>query len=130
MANEQNLKPFLKGEDPRRNIDGRPEGVKNRSTIAKHVLEMVAILPDDVFDRVKELFPGIDKRMTAEEISTLVLLGNAISKGDVNAYKAIMDSAYGSPKVEISGTFDNKNTNINLTNEEIKQLSKELDGSY
>lgn len=83
---------------------GRPLGVKNRATIARKILEMSAIVPNSIFEKVKEVFPDIDQRMTAEEIASLVMLGNAIAKGDVNAYKAIMDSAYGAPKNEIDHT--------------------------
>jgi hypothetical protein len=61
---------------------------------------MVSILPDEMFAKIKESFPDIEQRMTAEEIATLVILGAAITKGDYNAYKAIMDSAYGAPKQE------------------------------
>lgn len=86
---------------------GRPLGVKNRSTIARKILEMSAIMPDETFNQLKKAFPDIEQRMTTEEIATIVMLGAAISKKDVNAYKAIMDSAYGAPKQEIeqSGTL-------------------------
>lgn len=80
---------------------GRPQGVKNRSTIARKILSMSAIMPDEMFAKLKESFPDIEQRMTTEEIATIVMLGAAIAKKDVNAYKAIMDSAYGAPKQEI-----------------------------
>ena len=106
MANNENLKPFVAGDDPRRNLDGRPEGSKNRATIAKQILEMVAIVPDDVFETLKSVYPDIAKKMTAEEVATIVMVGSAI-KGDVNAYKAVMDSAYGAPKQEVNGNITN-----------------------
>jgi len=81
--------------------NGRPPGVKNRSTIARKILEMSAILPDEMFTKLKENFPDIEQRMTTEEIATLVILGQAIAKGDYNSYKAVMDSAYGAPKQEV-----------------------------
>ena len=86
------------------NNEGRPKGVKNRSTVARQILEMVAVLPDATFDKIKEVFPDIDKQMSAEQVATLVMLGTAIGKSDVNAYKAIMDSAYGMPKGEVEHT--------------------------
>jgi hypothetical protein len=79
MSNPENLKPFQIGYDDRRNLDGRPAGAKSRSTIAKKVLEMVSILPDEMFAKIKESFPDIEQRMTAEEIATLVILGAAIT---------------------------------------------------
>lgn len=87
---------------------GRPLGVKNRSTIARKILSMSAIMPDETFAQLKESFPDIEQRMTTEEIATIVMLGAAIAKKDVNAYKAIMDSAYGAPKQEVE-------TNGNIT---------------
>lgn len=39
MANEQNLKPFQNGNDPRRNLDGRPKGRKNLATIVRELEE-------------------------------------------------------------------------------------------
>ena len=40
MAKEDNLKPFTAGFDEKRNLNGRPKGSKNRSTIAKKWLEV------------------------------------------------------------------------------------------
>lgn len=81
--------------------NGRPIGVKNRSTIARKVLEMSALLPDEMYQKLKAAFPHIEQQMTAEEIATIAILGQAINKADYNAYKSIMDSAYGAPKQEI-----------------------------
>lgn len=127
MANEQNLKPFAIGDDPRRNIEGRPEGSKNRSTIARQVLEMQALLPMETLEALKEIYPDIANKMSAEEIATIVMVGNAISKGDVNAYKAVMDSAYGAPKVEVNSIVTNQQVmtldplNDTATNDSITQ---------
>lgn len=79
------------------NLSGRPPGV-SRATIAKKVLQMQCELPDQAFEQIKKIYPDIEKRMSAEEMATIVQITNAISKGDTNAYKAIMDSAYGAPK--------------------------------
>ena len=84
--------------------NGRPLGVKNRSTIARKVLEMTALMPKETLEKLKETYPDIADKLTAEEIATIVMVGNAISKGDVNAYKAVMDSAYGAPKGEVEHT--------------------------
>lgn len=119
MANEQNLKPFKKGADSRRNMDGRPNGIKNRSTIARQVLSMNAILPNETMSILKTIYPDISERMTSEEIATIVMVGNAISKGDVNAYKAVMDSAYGAPKQDVD--LDVKGSiQINIDNDDSK----------
>lgn len=96
-----NLKSFKKGESG--NPNGRPKGSKNRSTIAKKILDMSSIFQDKTFAELKEMYPEIEKHMTAEEIMSVVMAHRAISKGDVNAYNALMASAYGSPtqKMEV-----------------------------
>ena len=81
--------------------NGRPVGSRSRSTIARKILEMTAIMPNDVFEALKANFPDIEKKMTTEEIATIVILGQAIVNKDTQAYKAIMDSAYGLPKQDI-----------------------------
>lgn len=83
----ENLKPaWKKGESG--NPNGRPKGSLNRSTIAKKWLE--------VFSQ-EELEDGEVKWLSNEEAITLALIRKA-RNGDVNAYKALMDSAYGTAK--------------------------------
>ena len=96
-----NLKPFKPGESG--NPAGKPLGAKNRSTIARKILEMRSILPKDRMEALKVKFPEISDNMTVEEIMTIVMAEGAIS-GDDKAYKAVMDSAYGAPKSEMGFT--------------------------
>jgi len=86
MANEQNLKSYKKGQSG--NPKGKPKGTLNRSTIAKKWLEVLS---------QEELEDGVVKWLSNEEAITLALIQKA-RKGDVNAYKALMDSAYGTAK--------------------------------
>jgi hypothetical protein len=71
MANEQNLKPFKKGQSG--NPAGKPKGTENVSTRLKRLLAL-----DD-----NEL------KMHLAQIS------KAIEKEDTNAYKAVLDRAFG-----------------------------------
>lgn len=98
--NDENLKPhfFKPGESG--NPAGKPPGTKNRSTIARKILEMRSILPKDRMEALKVKFPEIADNMSVEEIMTIVMAEGAIS-GDDKAYKALMDSAYGAPKQEV-----------------------------
>lgn len=105
MANEANLKPFKKGEDKRRNVTGENAGSKWRSTSALKWL--------GVKQSQKNPISNKDEVMSQEDIMTLSLIKRA-REGDVNAYKAIMDSAYGAPKQEVG--FKG---NINLTDEPV-----------
>ena len=83
---KEDLIPFKKGESG--NPKGRPKGTLNRSTIAKKWLEVLS---------QEELEDGVVKWLSNEEAITLALIQKA-RKGDVNAYKALMDSAYGTAK--------------------------------
>ena len=100
MPNPENLigKEFKPGESG--NPAGRPVGSKNRSTIARKVLEMRGLLSKEKMDNLKTKFPDITDQMSVEEIMTIVMADGAIS-GDDKAYKAVMDSAYGAPKQEV-----------------------------
>ena len=100
MANEENLKPFKKGEIA--NPTGRPKGKRNRSTILRELLDL-----------------------NENELKMhLAQINKAIIKEDTNAYKAVLDSAYGAPVQQIEQT----NTEIdlsNLTTDELKDLLNE-----
>jgi hypothetical protein len=89
-----NLKKFSSDYQPKKN--GRTKGTLNRSTIAKKWLEVLS---------QEELEDGVVKWLSNEEAITLALIQKA-RKGDVNAYKALMDSAYGTAKdtVDINST--------------------------
>ena len=83
---KEDLIPFKKGQSG--NPKGRPKGSLNRSTIAKKLLEVLS---------QEELEDGQVKWLSNEEAMTLSLIKKA-RNGDVNAYKALMDSAYGTAK--------------------------------
>jgi hypothetical protein len=93
MANEENLIPVQLGEV--RNPAGRPKGSKNRSTIARQWLE--------VNQNLKNPITGENETMSQEDLMTLALIKKA-REGDVNAYKALMDSGYGAPVQQIEQT--------------------------
>ena len=94
MANEENLRPAQLGEV--RNPNGRPKGSKNRSMIARQWLE--------VNQNLKNPLTGENETMSQEDLMTLALIKKA-REGDVNAYKALMDSGYGAPVQQIEQTL-------------------------
>jgi hypothetical protein len=98
------LKPFEQGESG--NPNGRPKGSRNRSTIARQWLE--------VNQNLKNPLTGENETMSQEDLMTLALIKKA-RDGDVNAYKALMDSGYGAP----NQTTD---TNVSISNFDIKEL--------
>ena len=94
MAGKGQIEPrWEKGESG--NPNGRPKGAKNRSTIARKWLE--------VNQKLKNPITSEDEVMSQEDLMTLALIKKA-REGDVNAYKALMDSGYGSPIQQIEQT--------------------------
>jgi hypothetical protein len=104
----ENINQFKKGESG--NPNGRPKGTRNRSTIARQWLE--------VNQNLKNPLTGENETMSQEDLMTLALIKKA-RDGDVNAYKALMDSGYGAPIQQI----EQQQTTVDLselTTEEIK----------
>lgn len=88
MANEDNLKPWEKGQSG--NPAGRPKGSRNRTTIVRELLEAKAVNGEgQVVDQI-----------------TRALIQKA-AEGDTRAFKELMDSAYGKvkDKLESSVTY-------------------------
>ena len=104
---------FKKGESG--NPNGRPKGRKNRSTIARHWLE--------INQKLKNPLTGDSETMSQEDLMTLALIKKA-REGDVTAYKALMDSGYGAPLQQI----EQQQTSIDLSElstEEIRDILKD-----
>ena len=89
----EDLNQFKKGESG--NPNGRPKGSKNRSTIARRWLE--------VNQNLKNPLTGDNENMSQEDLMTLALIKKA-REGDVQAYRALMDSGYGAPVQQIEQT--------------------------
>lgn len=96
MANEQNLIPPAQPGEVR-NPNGRPKGSKNRSTIARKWLE--------VMQDAKNPITGELEKLSQEDLITLAMIHKA-RKGDVNAYKQLMDSGFGMPTQQIDVTTE------------------------
>ena len=94
MANKDIEPRWQKGESG--NPNGRPKGAKNRSTIARYWLE--------VNQNLKNPLTGDNETMSQEDLMTLALIKKA-REGDVNAYKALMDSGYGAPIQQVEQTI-------------------------
>jgi hypothetical protein len=84
MPNKENLIPAKKGDV--RNPTGKPKGTRNRSTIVREWMEAM--------ERTKNPITGETEELTQADIATLAVLKKARS-GDVNAYRELMDSAFG-----------------------------------
>lgn len=119
---EINIMPFQKGnkvgnrfnKDKQPENVGRPAGVRNRSTIAKEVLNTMLQMPDDIFEKAKEIYPTVQRQLTGEQFATWAVLFKVIRTGDQAALKALLDSAYGNTKQEIDIIGDIKITDNRL----------------
>ena len=111
MANEENLVPFKKGYDERRENNGRKAGVPNSKTRLLRLLELVQTKTNPITGEKEEF-------SVAEQLD-LVVLQKAF-KGDLNAYKELMDRLEGKAKqtneIELSGglqiNWDEKKTYV------------------
>ena len=86
--NDENLIPPKTGE-PSRNPNGRPKGSRNRSTIVREWLE--------VTQKLKNPITGENEELSQADMITLALISKA-RKGDVAAFKELMDSGFGKVK--------------------------------
>ena len=85
--NAHNLVSFKKGQSG--NPNGRPKGTKNRSTLVRELLEMESTFNNPLTEQSEKL-------SYAEQI-IIAQIAEA-RKGNVQAFKELMDSAYGKMK--------------------------------
>lgn len=111
MSGKGKIKPrWKKGESG--NPSGRPIGSRNRSTIVREWMEAV--------ENVKNPITGKVENLTQADIATLAVLKKARS-GDVNAYRELMDSAFGkNPDVIIDESTKPKQLVIVTTEKDIE----------
>jgi hypothetical protein len=114
------LHPPKKG-DPSPNPSGRPKGTRNRSTIVREWLEAIYSKTNPISGKTESL--------SIQDHMVISLIGKAL-KGDVQAFKELMDSGHG--KIPDKLLAENKNTfQSDLTQEEsrkiINRLKSEMD---
>lgn len=95
------------------NPNGRPKGTRNRATIVREWLETMESYVNPI---TKE-----KERLSQADIITLALINKA-RKGDVAAYKELMDSCFGkiSDQLDMS-IYDKKKTVNDFFPEELKK---------
>lgn len=88
MANLATLKPnpFKNGADSRRNLNGRPVGTRNRSTILKEILALEHKFDNPITNK--------SEKMEVEKAIDFALVKNALG-GDVQSIREVKDTIYG-----------------------------------
>lgn len=99
---EDNLIPCKPGERPPG--AGRPKGTRNRSTIAKQILQARANAPKEIRTSLEKYFGELPKKITIEELMAYAQMVEAIAKRSTSAYRELMDSAYGKAKEALDVT--------------------------
>jgi hypothetical protein len=118
---KKNLITFKPGESG--NPNGRPQGAVGRRTIARQVLAMTGVLPEEVYSALKKQYPDMPKSATLEFIMSVMMVDKAIRKGDPAAYKAVMDSAYGPGTISLNEDDETAiKINIDIGSTELKKL--------
>jgi len=85
-----NLKPFKKGKDERRNMDGAPKKIAN---LDKYIIELLGSDSEDA-EGLKELLQSLYKQ--------------AVRKGNVRAAEILLERAFGKVTTKIDHTTDDK----------------------
>lgn len=107
MANDQNLKPFVKGYDPRRNLKGRPVDTFSIKTIVKEILESYE----------EEIG---SKKVNGYEMIAIKLVQKSVS-GDLGSIRAIINLLESNPMEPILPS------NHELSDEEKKRIDDFID---
>lgn len=102
---------FKKGQSG--NPKGRPKGARNRSTIAKYWL--------GIEQKLKNPITGEVESLSQEDLMTLAQIRKA-RDGDTSAYRALEDSAYGSPLQQIEETQTRRMDLSHLDADQIREL--------
>jgi hypothetical protein len=103
--------PFVKGDDPRRNIEGRPKGSKNFSTD---------------FDEVVKEIAEQEKITKSEARKFLLKMAYREAKnGNFNFYKDIIDRYYGKAPDNV-----NLDAQVNIAYVDVLKVIKEKEQSY
>lgn len=130
MANEGNLKPFKKGNDPRRNLEGRP---KKYVTILKAQGYKISEINDTITSLLAMTMQELkavpdDPEATMLEVIIARALWKDASEGSLRSMETILSRVFGHPKTSFENTIteqplfpDTKYDNIeDADHEEIK----------
>lgn len=110
-------KPYRFSSTNQPAVKGTRKGVRNRSTVAKEILN----LPLQYKDHTGKMQQG-----TIEDAMYAAQARKAIQKGDTFAFNALLDSAYGKARqtIEVTENEPVEYNYDNLTDEELELLAR------
>jgi len=110
MANEQNLKPFNKGYDIRREGNGRPKKyvthLKGIGYTNSEIVETLKVLLSLTIYELNEVFKNPDA--TILELSVAKALVKGIERGNIYTLNELLNRIIGKPKETTSFSNDEK----------------------
>ena len=102
MANEENLRPFKKGHDPRRNLDGAPRKYVSQLTDLGYkkseVTDTIQAMMAMTMDELKQVWEN--PKATILEKTVANAMRKSLEKGSLYSLETLLSRVYGSPKQE------------------------------
>jgi hypothetical protein len=116
MANEENLKPFKKGEDERRWLEGRP---KKFTTLMKEEGYKLSEVNDSIQaimamdeQEIKKVLKNEDATMLEKTVAKAII--KSYEKGSLYSMDTLLSRVYGKPKETVDATVEAKVVNVTL----------------
>jgi hypothetical protein len=116
MANEQNLIPFKKGEDKRRNINGRPRKfileLKDQGYKLSEVTDSIEVLISMTEEELTDIYNNPNSTVLEKVVSSAIL--KSIKRGDMTSIETLLNRAYGKAKEKVEQEITINSHNIKL----------------
>lgn len=116
MANEQNLKPFKKGEDERRHMEGRPKKfttlLKEHGYSLSEVNDSIQAIMSMDEKQIKEVLKNEEATMLEKTVARAII--KSYEKGSLYSIDTLLNRVYGKPKETLDATVEAKVVNVTL----------------
>lgn len=113
MPNQENLKPFKKGEDPRRNLEGAPRKwisqLKDNGYKQAEINDCILIMLSMTLDELAEVYKN--PKATIMEKTVANALKRSLEKGSLYSIDTLLNRAVGKPKESIDHTTKGEGIN-------------------
>ena len=110
MSKEENLKPFKKGDDERRNVMGRPKKyvtlLKEAGYKQSEVADTIQVMLSMDLDELSEVFRN--PKATVLERTIANAMQKSLTKGSLYSIETLLTRVYGKPKETSTVTNDGK----------------------